>query len=70
MKAPSEKTSEVELPPSEEEPGRTGAAPLPLCISHHATWTLEVNKSLCGSAVTTPILCDEPASGGSMDSWC
>ena len=36
------------------QPRRTGAASLPLCISQHATWTSEVNRSLCGSAVTTP----------------
>ena len=62
-KAPSEKTSEVELPPSEEEVGPQPrelrrAAPLPVCISQHATWTSEVNRSLCGSAVTTPTVCD------------
>ena len=65
MKAPSEKTSEVEpwrsnfhlrrrkLDPP--QPRRTGAVPLPLCISQHATWTSEVNMSLYGNAVTIPI---------------
>ena len=63
MKAPSKKTSEVEpqrsnfhlwrrkLDPPQHQ--RMGAVPLPLCISQHATWTLEVNRSLYGSAITT-----------------
>ena len=63
-KARSEKTLEVEPRRSNfhlrskkldpPQPRRTRAAPLPLCKSQHTMWTSEVNRSLCGSVVTTP----------------